>query len=108
MINDAADLRPARQLLGRVDASEAIRIPMREFEESPAAATAVADALIDEHPVGVALGIVAGQRQQTLHEALDTLLGIAQRTDRSVVEVARHILTRHSHASPIAPRRGRS
>jgi hypothetical protein len=58
----------------------------------------LADALIDRHMIGIAVGIVAVERHQSPREALATLVRIAHRTDRSVVEVAHHLVCDHSHA----------
>jgi hypothetical protein len=70
----------------------------RDVQTGSAPLAGLVDALIDGHVIGVAVGMVVVQRQQSPHEALATLVRIAHRTDRSVVDVARRLVSDHPHA----------
>ncbi len=58
------------------------------------------DAVLAQHVVGIAVGILLAQRRCSPHRAMGILIDIATRSDRSVVDEAHRVVENQARRSP--------
>lgn len=58
------------------------------------------DAVLAQHVVGIAVGILLAQRRCSPHRAMGILIDIATRSDRSVVDEAYRVVENQARRSP--------
>lgn len=71
----------------------AIDLPLSSLAEA-------SDAVLDQHVVGIAVGILLAQRRCSPHRAMGILIDIATRSDRSVLDEAYRVVENQARRSP--------